>query len=169
MEPTIEEYDRLREIKDRLNSKYALRIDVNDAALEEEIQSVLFRLAGITDETELKELPLDALRLNQKILPENRLLRNDEMTRVLRYYNFINDIFSAMDRDGTGDFELMASEIATAFRKLNSGNLSQDEIVNQLAEWIRNKAGVDGRYLRACHIVVAYFIQNCEVLDEISK
>lgn len=169
LEPSFEDYSKLRELKDRLHSNYALSIDVNGAALEEEIQSVLYGLAGITNETELKELSMDALRLDQKILPENRLLRNDEMTRVLRYYNFIDDFFSAMDRDGTGDFDLMASEVATAFRMLDSGNLSQDEIVNQLAEWIRNKSGVDNRYLRACHIVVAYFIQNCEVFDEISE
>lgn len=168
-EPTAEEYQKLKEIKERLVANYSLRIDISDAALEEEIQSVLFGLAGITDETELEELSLDALRLDQKILPENRLLKNDEMTRVLRYYNFINDIFAAMDRDGSGNFELIASEIEVAYKKLDSGQLSQDEIVNQLAEWIKNKSGVGSKNMRACHIVVAYFIQNCEVFREISK
>ena len=43
------------------------------------------------------------------------------------------------------------------------------EIVNQLAEWIKNKSGVGSKNMRACHIVVAYFIQNCEVFREISK
>ena len=169
LEPTAEDYERLRDIKDRLAAAYALRVDINDAALEDEIQSVLYGLAGITDDTVLEELSLDALRLDQKILPENHLLKNDEMTRVLRYYNFIDDLFSAMDRDGTGDFELIASEIRVAYKKLDNGNLSQDEIVNQLAEWIKNKSGVGGKYMRACHIVVAYFIQNCEVFHEISE
>ena len=104
---------------------YSLRVDVNDSALEDEIQNVLYGLAGITDDTELKELPLDALRLDQKILPENRLLKNDEMTRVLRYYNFIDDLFSAMDRDGTGDFDLIASEVATAYKKLDNGQIGR--------------------------------------------
>ena len=169
IEPTADDYDRLREIKDRLAAAYSLRVDINDSALEDEIQNVLYGLAGITDDTELKELPLDALRLDQKILPENHLLKNDEMTRVLRYYNFIDDLFSAMDRDGTGDFDLIASEIETAYKKLDNGQLSQDEIVNQLAEWIKNKSGVGSKNMRACHIVVAYFIQNCEVFREISK
>ena len=72
-------------------------------------------------------------------------------------------------RFGTGDFDLIASEVATAYKKLDNGQLSQDEIVNQLAEWIKNKAGVGSKNMRACHIVVAYFIQNCEVFREISK
>ena len=169
VEPTAEDYFRLRGIKDRLSSTYSLRVDINDATLEDEIQNVLYGLAGITDDTELEELPLDALRLDQKILPENRLLKNDETTRVLRYYNFIDDLFSAMDRDGTGDFDLIASEIEVAYKKLDTGQLSQDEIVDRLAEWIKNKSGVGNRNMRACHIVVAYFIQNCEVFREISK
>ena len=136
---------------------------------EDEIQNVLYGLAGITDDTELEELPLDALRLDQKILPENRLLKNEEITRVLRYYNFIDNLFSEMDRDGTGDFDLIASEIEVVYKKLDTGQLSQDEIVDQLAEWIKNKSGVGNRNMRACHIVVAYFIQNCEVFREIPK
>lgn len=42
-----------------------------------------------------------------------------------------------MDRDGTGDFNLIASEVKLAYQKLDNGLLSQDEIVNGLAEWIK--------------------------------
>ncbi len=167
--PTVEEYFHLRAIKDRLAITSSLRSDINALVLEDEIQGVLFGLAGITDETVLEELPLEALRLDQKILPENYLLKNDEMTRVLRYYNFISDKFSEMERDNTGDFELIASEIKIAYKKLDKGCLSQDEIVDALAKWIKEKSGVSDQSLRACHIVVAYFIQNCEVFHEISK
>ncbi len=169
LEPTAKEYINLKKIKDRLAAAYSLRVDINDNTLEDEIQSVLYGLAGITDNTILEELPMEALRLDQKILPEKYLLKNDETARVLRYYNFINDLFSAMDRDGTGNFELIASEIKLAYKKLDNGLFSQDEIVNQLAEWIKNKSRVGDKNMRACHIVVAYFIQNCEVFHEISK
>ena len=74
-----------------------------------------------------------------------------------------------MDRDGTGDFNLIASEVKLAYQKLDNGLLSQDEIVNGLAEWIKNKSGVGSKNMRACHIVVAFFIQNYEVFREISK
>ena len=74
-----------------------------------------------------------------------------------------------MNRDGTGDFDLIASEIETTYKRLDNGQLSQDEVVNELAEWIKNKSGVGNKNMRACHIVVAYFIQNCEVFHEISE
>ena len=168
-EPTVEDYTKLKNLKDQLASTHHLLLDINDIALEDEIQDVLYGLAGITDDAKLIELPLEALHLNQKILPENHLLKNDEITRVLRYYNYINNIFSTMDRDGTGDFNLIASEVKLAYQKLDNGLLSQDEIVNGLAEWIKNKSGVGSKNMRACHIVVAFFIQNCEVFREISK
>lgn len=168
-EPTVEDYTKLKSLKDQLASTHHLLLDINDIALEDEIQDVLYGLAGITDDAKLIELPLEALHLDQKILPENHLLKNDEITRVLRYYNYINNIFSTMDRDGTGDFNLIASEVKLAYQKLDNGLLSQDEIVNGLAEWIKNKSGVGSKNMRACHIVVAFFIQNCEVFREISK
>jgi hypothetical protein len=168
VEPTREDYIKLRDIKDRMVANYALRADVNDMALEDEIQTVLFGLVGDINEDALVELPMEALRIDQKISPDNHMLKNDETTRVLRYYNFINDMFAAMERDGTGDFELIASEVNTAYKKLDNGTLSQEEIVNQLAEWIKNKSQVGSKFIRACHIVVAYFIQNCEVFREIS-
>ncbi|MGN0605024.1 MAG: ABC-three component system protein [Oscillospiraceae bacterium] len=169
IEPTKELYDKLTKLKRQTSTLHACRIDINDASLDDEIKSVLVGLANIPQNAKLEELPLEALRLDQKILPENSLLLNDEMTRVLRYYHYIENIFSSMERDGTGNFNLIASEISVAYQKLSKSSLSQEEIVNELADWIKNKSGVGDKNIRACHIVVAYFIQNCEVFDEISK
>lgn len=167
--PTTEAYQKLSQLKRQASMLYARRIDVNDAALDDEIRNVLLGLTDISPDVALEELSMDALRLDQKILPDNILLLNDETTRVLRYYHYIEGIFATMEREGTGNFNLIASEIAVAFQKLNQGTLSQDEIVEELANWIKNKSGVGDKNLRACHIVVAYFIQNCEVFNEISK
>jgi len=169
VEPTREEHKKLKAIKEQMVANYSMRVDVNDMRLEDDIQIVLNGLMSDFNESVLVELSMDALRIDQKIKPENHMLKNDEITRVLKYYNYINDIFSSMDRDGTGDFDLIASEVNTTYKKLDSGQLTQEEIVDQLAEWIRNKAQVGSNFLRACHIIVAYFIQNCEVFREISE
>lgn len=42
--------------------------------------------------------------------------------------------------------------------------MTQEEVINALAEWIHNKAFMNGaKGLLACRIVVCFFIQNCEV------
>ena len=166
--PTKTEYERLTEIKDRLLRTYSALTDINNASLEDDIHCVLSGSTGITADTILEELPLNALRLDQKISPNNPLLKTEITDKVLRYYNYIDSLFSSMEREGTGDFELIASEIKIAFKKLDNGTLSQDEIVEYLAEWIKNKTGVGNQHKTACRIVVAYFIQNCEVFNEIS-
>ena len=166
--PTKTEYERLIEIKDRLLKTYSALTDINNASLEDDIHSVLCGLTGITADTILEELPLNALRLDQKISSHNPLLKTEITDKVLRYYNYIDSLFSSMEREGTGDFELIASEIKIAFKKLDNGTLSQEEIVEYLAEWIMNKTSVGNQHKTACRIVVAYFIQNCEVFNEIS-
>ncbi len=167
--PSLEAYQQLSALKKHASMKYSSRANINEAALDDDIRNVLFGLASIPPDAKLEELSMNALRLDQKILPENTLLLNDETTHVLRYYHYIEGIFQSMERAGTGSFNLIASEISVAFQKLNQTSLSQEEIVEELAKWIKNKSGVGDKNLRACHIVVAYFIQNCEVFDEISK
>ena len=42
--------------------------------------------------------------------------------------------------------------------------MTQEEVINSLAEWIHNKAFMNvEKGLLACRIVVCFFIQNCEV------
>ena len=169
LEPTIEEYTNLKSIKSKIANAYSLRAELNGTVLEEKIQNILYGLAEITEDTVLEELPLTALRLDQKILPQNRLLKNDEKMRVLRYYNYISELFSSLERERDIDFKLIASEIKVAYNKLDNGQLSQYEIVDLLADWIKSKSRVGNEYSLACKIVVAFFIQNCEVFREISK
>ena len=51
-----------------------------------------------------------------------------------------------------------------AMEKLEKAGLSQEEVINKLAEWIHHKAFIgEDKGMLACRIVVCFFIQNCEV------
>jgi hypothetical protein len=163
--PTFEVYSILNSLKKRMSGKHAYRAAIHDAALEDEIKQVLSGLKQVDPKVSLVDLPLDALRLDQKIKPKYHMLKTEEISRVLRYYNYVNDLFSIMERESAADFDLIASEIRTAFLKLEKAKLSQEDIVDHLAEWISAKTRISD--LRPCHIVVAFFIQNCEVFNEI--
>ncbi|MCR5663201.1 MAG: hypothetical protein K6G50_13910 [bacterium] len=167
IEPTLEEYNKLKEIKRKLAKSYSLRCDIYNYPLEEEIKGVLNGLAGINSETELEELTLEALAIDKKILPNNYLLLNDETSLVLRYYNFIKEMFASLDRDNSLSFEVIASQIKAASRKLEDKKMPQEDIVELLADWIKGKTGKAS--ILACRTVVAFFIQNCEVFREISE
>lgn len=67
----------------------------------------------------------------------------------------------------------IASDIHKVYKRLKEYGLGKSEIVNKLAEWILVKTNLDHKdidYLRAAEIMVAYYIQNCQVFeDETSK
>ena len=55
--------------------------------------------------------------------------------------------------------------------KLEKSGMSQPDIIEYLSEWIRNKTNLGTESKTACSVVVAFFIQNCEVFykDEVSE
>lgn len=166
---TLRMFTQLSKLKEAFVKSYLSRVSIDKIEIEEEIRNIIKGLSEIKQETEIKELSLSALRIDQKIYPENFLLKKEETDRVIYFYHYINKLFSEMDENNKGSFDLIASEISNAYEHLNKSQLSQNEIVDQLAQWIKKKSRCEEKELNVCHIVVAYFIQNCEVFHEISK
>ena len=67
---------------------------------------------------------------------------------------------------GALDFVLKPIKYFSFSMKLEKAGLSQQDVISQLSEWIRNKAGLGTESLLACNIVVSFFIQNCEVFHK---
>lgn len=158
MKPTFEEYVQLCEIKAITSRKYRVFNAINRIELEEEIRVALDALVSLTASKELPKLEYEALRIDEKI--SNVLLQNEVQNHVLSYYRYIESTFS----ESTDNFDEIAAEVKLSSQKLEKAGLSQEEVINCLAEWIHNKAfeGEDGGIL-ACRIIVSFFIQNCEV------
>lgn len=159
LNPTAEEYRNLYEIKTQLTKNYTAKQAVNGVQLEDDIRTVLDALSTIRDASELVKLEYEALRIDEKFDAENFILKNETQVQVVTYYRYIEKVFS----NSAADFDMIASEIKVSSMKLEKAGLSQSDVIGQLSEWMRNKAGLgtDGRL--ACNIVVPFFIQNCEV------
>lgn len=74
-----------------------------------------------------------------------------------------------MEADTNGEFSIIADQISVTYKKMERNNMTQDEIVNSLADWIHTSTHMGIKYLLACHIIVAFFVQNCEVFHAIAK
>lgn len=162
LSPTVEEYKKLREIKEEIARNFAAKAAVNSVQLEEDIRTVLDALSEIRDASELVKLEYDALHIDEKFQPENFILKNETQLQVVMYYRYIERVFSESD----ADFDMIASEIKISSQKLEKTGMSQAEVIAQLSEWIRNKAGLGVNGQLACNIVVSFFIQNCEVFHK---
>lgn len=164
-DPTADEYKKLSDIKIALARNFRAKEAVNAVDLEEYIRVVLDALSQVDDFVKLVPLEYEAIRIDRKI--PDFILMNDIKIKVLQYYRYIESIFS----DSEADFDLIASEIKMSSMKLERSGMSQPDIIEYLSEWIRNKTSLGTESKAACRIVVAFFIQNCEVfyIDEVSK
>lgn len=87
----------------------------------------------------------------------------------MSYYNKIRNLFSNLENDNFS-FDELAGTIKLAYLKFKREKLSQEAIFNRLAHWILEKEKLSDDYFEAARIVVAFFVQNCEVFEfEASK
>ena len=157
------DYVELSNIKQQYAKNYRMEQELDHMMLEDEIQDVIHALGKIASIEKLQTLSMEALEIKKKISPENVILLDDLTDKVLKYYRFIEDTFSRI-----GNFKLIASEVQATFYKIEKMYVSQADIVNQLTDWMLKQAKLSGENRRACEIIVAFFVQNCEVFYEIT-
>lgn len=163
-DPELDEYVHLYDLKKEYFHSYSVRQEIAEMGLEDEIKDIVSLLSGLQCTGSLCQLEMGALRIDQKILPENAILKHSIQNDVLTYYRFIEEAFSEI-----GNFDLIASEIKLTYEKLENCCVSQDEVVDELANWILRNSNLTAKHLLACRIIVSFFVQNCEVFHEITK
>ncbi len=164
MNPTLDEFNNLYEIKQILSKRHAAKLAIDRMQLEEEIRDVVSALMDIPS-TGMIQLEYEALKIKQKI-KDDPLLKNEIQRQVVEYYRFIENVFKELE----SEFDLIATEIKLSSMKLENVGMSKEEIISSLSDWIHSKTNLGSKGKIACSIVVAFFIQNCEVFsNEVSK
>lgn len=132
--------------------------------IEEEIKEILKNLNDESLEEELVRLSYESLRIEQKAnntLPFaiKRTIKND----VVDYFDYIHKIFVEMDEVTPYKFDTLAAQIKSFYCKTMQINHNQEFVYSSLVDWLNEKTGSYSR--RACEIVIAYFVQDCEVFS----
>ena len=92
---------------------------------------------------------------------------NEVRDNVNRYYRFVQEQFKQLDSQGILDFEMVRIQTRGCFLRLDKAGLSQSKIVEAMSRWLDEKTGC--KNIIACRIVIAFFIQSCEVFNEIAE
>lgn len=163
-----EEYLYLVDVKKKLLSVANSKTLLSFQYLEEEISLILNSLNQITSEN-IKELDLKykGLEVKKKFEVRYTLLKNKIESYNCIYYYFIKETFQNLERENQVHFNLVASEIKTSFLKCELETDDKSNIFNSLVLWMHSK--IKNSSLEACEIVIAFFVQNCEVFDEITE
>jgi len=166
--PSVTTYDKLLRIKKKAMFSHMVSA-LNDNSLDDKIVEILGKLRLISPDSEpIQSSRMKPIKLVNKIKPDNFLLikaiRDDNDV----YYTFIKEKLSQMD-EYKSSFRLIASQVHTTFLTLDNEGKNQDEIYQSIIEWILKKMLLSRDYYAAAHIVVSFFVQSCEVFDEIPE
>lgn len=159
---TLEEYESLYKIKEMLIRKSKIMSVYSLFNLEDEIKIVLHRLK--IQDGELAQLEYKALKVEEKANATlSPLLKKQIKNDITEYFKFIQNIFSQIDKETPDKFNTLAMQIKSFYYKCKQATQNQEEIYHIIADWLYNKTGKFS--VRACEIIVSFFIQDCEVFS----
>ncbi len=159
---TTDEYMKWYSIKQKLLYNANLRESFSLFNIEEELKYVLEKLDDEATEEHLVQLSLNSLKIDQKAndtLPYaiKRSIKND----VVDYFDYIRKTFLEMDKTTPRKFDTLASQVKSFYLKCSQTCSEQDQLFAILVDWLDEKTEHYSK--RACEIVIAFFIQDCEV------
>ena len=163
---TVEDYMQLYDLKQRIMAQNKAMDGASCVPIEIQIEEVLQKLRAV-DITNMAKLSYTPVAVERKIRQENGLLREKIKGLVVQFFPFVQDLFGQMDGAGRLKFDKLASEVKLCFQNMDEQRLSQEVVFDGIVEWIQSKT--QSQYGVACEIVVAFFVQNCEVFNEIAE
>ena len=162
---TLSKYKELRKIKDGIIESESIKNIMGDYSLEENIRDIIYNLLNVNDDS-LAKVPLSnsALRVKEKIEDDYSLLRRKIEFNVINYFKVVEEYFKRYD---LGTYENISIQIRSFYVKCCSLSGDKNKIFGEIVNWIKSKTGnTDGV---ACEIIASFFVQKCEVFDEITK
>ena len=165
--PVAETYRKLCDRKDAQLKQNDTVATMHTSELDEKVSIVLGKLNTLDfDATEYKELRTEPLTIKEKIA-NNENLRKKINDYAHAYYHYVRKELSELD-DAGFNFKIIANQVQNFYLKLEMARKSQETIFYNIVDWIMHKLSLTNDYRTACEIVAAFFVQNCEVFDEIS-
>ena len=162
---TKQDYLRLYNIKQRLLRQRLAKESIAEINIEPEIDQILEELTKLTpdDLIELKMIPVE---VEQKV--SDIPLKTKILGYVSQYFNYIKAKLQNIDKLHNFCSEAIAKEISLCFTKIKRKELIIDQniVFDAITDWLVSKTHGSRS---VCEIIVAYFVQDCEVFDAPSK
>ncbi len=163
---TADEYLKLLNIKKKILTETALRDATDTLGLEKEIQHIVEVIATMDDDA-FSEIKYAAILIANKFDKNDTALKIKVQSNISFYYTYIHELFTNMEGINGFRFVILCNQIRTCFLKLETVNNDKRLIFYEMTKWIKNKTLCET--IEACEIVISFFIQNCEVFNEITE
>ena len=162
---TKQDYLKLYDIKQRQRQQRQAKESISEINIEPEIDQVLNGLRNVKLD-ELVELKMIPVEVKQKV--SDHILQTKILGYVTQYFNYVQTKLQDIDKTHTLLSEAIAKEISLCFTKTKCAGLifDQNAVFDAIVNWLISKTQGDRG---ACEIIVAYYVQDCEVFDATSK
>ena len=155
---------RLQEIKTRLVEKNAALTDISTTDVDEGIRNVIRKIGEIEIDSSVP-LNYDPVAVRNKI-PNDIALNIKVSSYVSAYYERVKEIFKELDKEQQVRYEPFSCSVKLTYLKLKNSGYDQSSIFDYLTEWLMNATNESREY---CEIIIAYYVQNCEVYDAVAE
>lgn len=139
---------------------------LDEVVIEKGISQVISNLSRAKPK-DFVEISYEALSVSEKINGEDHgILLNQVTSDVTKYYLFIEKLMQDAAKKKMFNDILLRAQIKAAYEKLADKKYSPEQIYTALSERLH---GITKQDIFYCYIVIAYFIQSCEVFDDFAK
>ena len=134
--------------------------------LESDISIIVLQLSNLSD-VELAELNYDPVYLTNKFVDNESLIKRRIEGYVHSYFPFVRDRLKEIDGKNGFNQQVLAGQIRNCYLKMRDNCTNKSVIFSQMTDWLNNKTLSISK--DACEVVISFFVQSCEVFDEITK
>lgn len=158
-------YLQMLERKRKLAVRLKAKKEISKVVIEDDIVKTIEVLTTMKKEDLEKSgrLEYKSLAVEQKV--EDYMLCSNIESKVTQYFNFVRSSFKRFDLSGER-FELICHSVRLLYLQLKVEKLTQYEIYETITNWFVSKT--QGTRT-VCEIMTSFFVQNCDIYDEISK
>lgn len=160
---SVESYNKLFEIKQQIINKYKVISLLNNIHIDEDVFMIIQNLIKL-EKSEKVFLTIKPVRVENKI--SDRILCSKVKAYVAEYYDYVNDCFKKQNLNDK-EYENILMTFKMAYNNAFSiYPTNQQLIFESLVTWLKAKSNINNEI--ACEIVISYFVQHCEVFDDLS-
>lgn len=162
---TKQRTSHMRSIKE----KYRELSDIQDITAEENLDEDIIRCLSKIPKLPYPmnvDLNYEPVPLTQKIEEDNNELLARIKVWVNMHYPDVHEALRTLDKNGKQKFEPFCKQVRANYLRLKKEEYPQNEIYDGMIEWLV-KATNEDRH--TCEVIIAYFVQKCEVFDVIAE
>jgi hypothetical protein len=133
--------------------------------LKRQIKEVVRKFNAQQKGKDNNPLTYDPVEVDIKI-SDDALLRDTVRNYVRLYYYFVADTLEQISaEDSDFDIEEFSEQIKGLYKVAKKKLHTKEEIFERLVETLFQTCGGETKHRRVCEVIVAYYVQSCEVFD----